>query len=95
LAIVSTIAFPIVDIFDCSTEALLLMSLIVPQKPCPKVMDYGRMAVIVLHTEPHGCLERNGSVLPHLLWVIQPVEPNALPRRSMIVILACINKQSQ
>jgi len=74
LATVSTVAFPAVNGFDCPTEAL--------------PGGYGRVAVAVLHPEPHRCLERDGGVLPNLLWVIQPVEPNALPRRSIIVIPA-------
>jgi hypothetical protein len=77
-----------VDGFDCGTEAL--------------PGGYGRVAVVVLHPEPHGLLEhmhpephdlleRDGGVLPHLLWVVQPIEANVLPRRSIIVIPAFIN----
>lgn len=69
---VSTIAFHAVDGFDCGTEAL--------------PGGYGRMAV--LHPEPHGRLEGDGSVLPHHVWVVQPVEPNVLPSYSIIVIPA-------
>ena len=77
-ATVSTVAFPAVDGFDCRTEAL--------------PSGYGGVAIAVLHPEPHGRLERDGGVLAHFLWVVQPVEPNALPRCSIVVIPATIQQ---
>ena len=77
-ATVPTVAFPAVDGFDCRTEAL--------------PSGYGRVAIAVLHPEPHGRLERDGGVLAHLFWVVHPVEPNALPRCSIVVIPATIQQ---
>ena len=73
-----SVAFPAVDGFDCGTEALS--------------GGYGGVALAVLHPEPHGRLERDGGVLAHLLWVVQTVEPNALPRCSIVVIPATIQQ---
>jgi len=69
---VSTVAFHAVDGFNCGSEAL--------------PGGYGRMTV--LHPKPHGCLEGNGGVLPHHVWVVQPVEAYVLPSWSVIVIPA-------
>jgi hypothetical protein len=68
---------PIVDGFDCGTEAL--------------PGGYGKVAVVVLHREPHGRFERDGGVFPHLLWVVHPIKGNVIPCHSIIVILEFIN----